>query len=93
MAEFVIKKDGSKEPFDAEKIRKSITVAASKAGLSEEQINKVAEHVSGVATDLTDEKEEITTAEIKEKILSELDALEPSVSEVWRKYDQEKGKA
>ena len=93
MAEFVIKKDGSKEPFDAEKIRKSITAAASTTGLSEEQINKVVEHVLGVATELTDEKEEIATAEIKEKILSELDALEPSVSEVWRKHAQEKGKA
>lgn len=93
MAEFVIKNDGSKEPFDAEKIRKSITAAASGAGLSEEQINKVVERVLGVATELADEKEEIATAEIKEKILSELDALEPSVSEVWRKYDQEKGGA
>lgn len=93
MAEFVIKKDGSKEPFDAEKIRKSITAAASTAGLSEEQMNKIVEHVSGAATKLTDEKEEITTAEIKEKILSELDVLQPSVSEAWRKYDQEKGGA
>lgn len=93
MAEFVIKKDGSKEPFDAEKIRKSITAAASTAGLPEEQINKVVEHILGVATELTDEKEEIATAEIKEKILSELDAFEPSVSEAWRKHDQEKGKA
>ena len=92
MAEFVIKKDGSKEPFDAEKIRKSITAAASTAGLSEEQMNQIVERVFGAATGLADEKEEIATAEIKEKILSELDALEPYVSEAWRKHDQENGK-
>ncbi len=91
MAKFVIKKDGTKEPFDAEKIKKSITAAASGVGLSEEQVNKVVEQVFGAATKLADEKEEIATAEIKEKILGELDVLEPSVSEAWRKHDQEKG--
>ena len=36
------------------------------------------------------EREEIATSEIKEKILSELDRIEPSVSAAWRKYDEEK---
>jgi len=90
MAKFVIKKDGEKEPFDAEKIKKSITVAASGANLSEKQIKKVVKKVSKAAIKLAKKKEEITTTEIKEKILSELDALEPSVSEAWRKYAQEK---
>lgn len=91
MANFVIKKDGEKEPFDAKKIEASIRAAASEANLSEERVNKVVEQVSSVAIQLAEEKEEIATAEIKEKILSELDILEPSVSEVWRKHEQEKG--
>ena len=92
MAKFVIKKDGTKEPFDAGKIKKAITGAASRAGLSEEQINKVVGRVLGVVMGLAGEKEEIATSEIKEKILSELDAFEPSVSEAWRKHEQEKEK-
>ena len=90
MAKFVIKKDGTKEPFDAEKIEASIKGAALDAGISEEQINKVVEQVLGVVTELAEGKEEIATEEIKEKILSELDTLEPSVSEAWRKHEQEK---
>ncbi len=90
MANFVIKKDGTKEPFDAEKIKKAVTSAVSGTGLPDEQANKVIEQVLGAAMGLADEKEEIATAEIKEKILSELDALEPSVSEAWRKHEQEK---
>jgi len=90
MAEFVIKKDGTKEPFDAEKIKSSIKAAVLGTDLSEERKNEVIEQVSRAAIQLASEKEEIPTAEIKEKILSELDALEPSVSESWRKYAQEK---
>jgi len=93
MAEFVIKKDGEKEPFDAEKIKASITAAASKADLSEERKNEVVEQASEAAIQLAGEKEEIATSEIKAKILSELDTLEPSVSEAWRKHEQEKGGA
>lgn len=93
MAKFVIKKDGTKEPFDAEKIKKAIAAAASAANLSEKQIKKVVKKVSKAAIKLAKKKDEIATAEIKEKILSELDALEPSVSEAWRKHDQEKGGA
>lgn len=93
MAKFVIKKDGKKEPFDAEKIKASITAAASRADLSEKQIKKVVKKVSKAAIKLAKKKEEVATSEIKEKILSELDVLEPSVSEAWRKYEQERAGA
>jgi len=90
MATEVTKKDGSKMPFDSEKIKKSISMAADQAYLSEEKKNEVVEKVTAAALQMAEGKEEITTTEIREKVLSELDALEPSVSEAWRKYDQEK---
>jgi len=93
MAKFVIKKDGAKEPFDAKKIEASIMTAASESNLPKERANEVVKQVASVATQLAEGKEEIATAEIKAKILSELDTLEPSVSEAWRKHEQEKGKA
>lgn len=92
MANFIIKKDGSKEPFDAEKLKKSIESAAKQAGLSEDRVNELVEQVLKAALQVAEGKEEIATVELREKILSELDNLEPSVSEGWRKYDQEKGK-
>ena len=90
MAKLVIKKDGKKEPFDAEKIKASITTAVSGVYLSEERKSEVIEQVSKAAMQLAEEKEEIATSEIKAKILSELDTLESSVSESWRKHEQEK---
>lgn len=90
MAKFVIKRDGSKQPFDAEKIKRSISLATVEAGLEEQRKNEVVEQVFAAAVALTEAKEEIATSEIREKILGDLDQLEPSVSAAWRKYDQEK---
>ena len=91
MSNFVIKRDGTREPFDAEKIRRAITGAAQRTNLSEERKDEVVEQVLSAALQLAREKEEIKTSEIKEKILSELEVIEPSASVAWRKYAQEKG--
>lgn len=90
MATVVIKKDGTKEDFDPEKIKNSIRAAAQLAGLTEERTNEVVEQVSAAAIQLAGGKEEIATSELREKILGDLDNLEPSVSTAWRKYDEEK---
>lgn len=92
MANQVIKQDGTKEPFDAEKITKAIASAAAEGGLSEERANEVIRQVSAVALELAATKEEIATSELKEKILSELDRVEPAVAAAWRKYDQARGR-
>jgi len=89
MAKEVIKKDGAKEPFDAEKIKNSILGAAQRTELSEERKNEVVEEVAAAVIQMAEEKDEIATSEIKAKILSELDIVEPAVSEAWRKYEQE----
>ncbi len=93
MAQTVIKRDGSKEPFDAGKVRRAIEDAAREAGLEDARVGEVAEQVAGAALQLAESKEEITTSELRDKILSELDSVEPSVSEGWRKYDEARGRA
>jgi len=92
MANVVIKKDGTKQPFDPEKIKNSIKMAAQQAGLAEDRVNEIVGQVSVTALQLFAGKEEIATSEIRDKVLSELDNVEPSVSAAWRKYDEEKKK-
>jgi transcriptional regulator NrdR family protein len=89
MAKEVIKKNGAKEPFDAGKIKNSILAAAQKTDLSEERKNRAVEQVAATVINMVEEKDEIATSEIKEKILSELDNVEPVISEAWRKHEQE----
>jgi len=90
MATQVIKKDGTKQPFDAGKIKNSIAAAAVRTDLPAERQTEVVEQVAAKVIQLAGEKEEIASSEIRESILSELDVVEPAVSEAWRKYDQEK---
>lgn len=87
----VIKRDGSREPFDPTKIRDAIAAAAEEANIPEERRSEIVEQVAAVVIQLADEKAEIATSELKDKILSELDRVEPAVSAAWREYDQQKG--
>lgn len=92
MAAQVIKRDGSKEAFDEQKIRGSIEKAARGAGLADDRIAALVGQVAGVALQLAAGKEEIATTEIRDAILAELDKVEPAASASWRKYDAEQGK-
>lgn len=88
MAKEVIKKDGSRQLFDPEKIKGAIKTAAREAKLDEDKTKEVVEKVGGSAIKLAQDKEEIRTSELKGHILEQLDEVEPSVSRAWREYDQ-----
>ena len=90
MIKLVVKKDGSKEPFDAEKINKAIRLAGQAAGVEEARIEEVIKVVLAKVFQLGEGKEEIASSEIKETVLEELDVVEPSISASWREYDQNK---
>jgi len=88
MVNFVIKKDGANVPFDLEKIKASIMLVALKSGLSLTARSNLTQEVLDSVFVAFSGKEEVSTFEIKEKILSVLDAIAPDVSKVWKKYDQ-----
>lgn len=83
----VTKRSGDKEPFNAEKIRKSIRKAAVDAGVSEEVMKDEIEHVANDAIEMSKKKSGIKTGMIRNSILNQLDDVQPSVSESWRKFD------
>jgi transcriptional regulator NrdR family protein len=86
MAKLVIKKDGSKMQFDIKKIRRSITRAASDAKLTPEEMNKVVNEVSDTVFQFCETRDKVSSNEIKDLILSELDQVAPKVSSEWRKF-------
>lgn len=92
MAKQVIKRDGSKEPFDAGKIKGAVESAVGRAGLAPERAAEVIKQVLDVVMRFAGETEEVLTFDLRTKILAELDKLEPSAAESWRKYDQEHGR-
>ena len=92
MAKQIIKSDGKKMPILKAKIDRSISRAASDAHLGTEEINTLVNQISGDVMGFIETKDKITTREVKEKILSELDVVAPAVSAEWRKFDQKNNK-
>ena len=86
----VIKSNGTKMPFDSKKIIKSITRAAQDAKLTPDEINKIVNEVSNTVINYVEAKDKILSSEIRDKILAELDSLEPRVSSEWRRFMSEK---
>jgi transcriptional regulator NrdR family protein len=90
MATQVVKKDGSKQPFDSEKIKRAVEGAAQEAGLPDDKVLQIATEVSGIVAEWANAQEQVATSEIKSMILNELDKVEPSVSAAWRAYEASK---
>ncbi len=91
MANFVIKKDGTRVAFDSEKIKNGIMAAATEAGLANDQASSITEEVLNAVNSSFESQEEVATSQIRDKVLSELDVSAPTVSEAWRKYEESKG--
>jgi transcriptional regulator NrdR family protein len=84
----VIKRNGKMQSFEAEKVRNSIRKAAIGAGLSPDKKKKMIEGVAKKATEMVEQKGQMETSALRDKILNELDQTEPKVAEAWRKFDQ-----
>ncbi len=81
MIRTVIKRDGSTEPFSADKIAKS----AVKAGAPADIARKIAEEIQ----DSPDLKEETTSADIRAVVLVKLQQINLAWDHAWRKYESE----
>jgi transcriptional regulator NrdR family protein len=92
MINFVVKRDGTKVPFDSEKIKSAVLAAASEAGITPGEALSTAQKVLDSVSMAFGDKEEVSAIEIKEKVLSELDTIMPDVAMAWKKYDQSMGK-
>jgi len=91
MANFVIKKNGERVPFDSEKIKNGIMAAALRAGLSDQEATDITGKVLSSVNMAFEGQEEVATTEIRDKILSELDESQSAVAQSWRKYEESKG--
>ncbi len=90
MANFVTKKDGTRVPFDIEKIKHAVVSSAMEEEVSEEEAKKIADEVANVVVASLDGIEEVSSTEIREKIIAELEATHPLVAESWKKYEEGK---
>ena len=69
----VIKKNGEREPFDREKLSRSVSVACRKRDISPDRIDRL---VSSIQRQLETRGDEVTTTQIGEAVMDGLKALD-----------------
>ena len=86
----VIKRDGSRQPFSEEKLRKSIDAAAQEAKVPAPRTKQVVSEAARKPLALAKGTGPVETKLLRKKILDRLDIIEPSVSESWRAFDRKR---
>ncbi|MEM5871631.1 MAG: ATP cone domain-containing protein [Candidatus Aenigmatarchaeota archaeon] len=82
----VIKRDGSKEKFKADKIRKGIENASKRTDIDKKRAKEIAERVAKRVADYFKNRDEVRSEEIRDRVLSELDREERKIANEFRAY-------
>ena len=84
----VVKRRGSVENFDPEKVRRSMQKAAIDAGYSLEDKEDLINEISELVTENLKNEDEVKSDVICEAVLNEMLASSPEIVEAWRKFDR-----
>ncbi len=85
---YVIKRNGKRQRFDENKIRRSIRAAAREARLGDERVRGLVAQVSGDIIDCARCEKEIRSVTLRASILNELDTAAPPAARAWRDFDR-----
>lgn len=88
MAKEVIKRSGKREPFQAEKIRRSIRKACQEARVPRARIKRVVSKVAGPVLRFAAKRKTIRTSVLRTKVLTGLRKAEPTAWKAWMRYDK-----
>ena len=69
----VVKKNGEREPFDREKLARSISIACRKRGVDQDRIDRL---VSSIQRQLETRGDEVTTSAIGEAVMDALRTID-----------------
>lgn len=86
MVNFIIKRDGKKEPFYIETIKKGIVEAALRTDMQEKEARALAGKISLSILESIKNANEVLAAELKARVFSALNAMAPDVAKAWKKY-------
>jgi transcriptional repressor NrdR len=87
----VIKRNGKKEQFKPQKLRKSIENAVTDAGFTVTKQMKTIEHATRDAEELAMNRNEISSKELRNEIINDLESDAPEVAQSWRNYEKQHG--
>lgn len=87
----VIKRNGKKEPFNAQKVEKAVENAITDAGFSVTEKMRAIEHATSDAENIAKNRNEINAQEIRNEVLNDLESDVPEAAQSWRNYEKKHG--
>jgi len=90
MAKQVIKRGGKREPFRAEKLKKSIRGACKDAHVSAVRAKKIVAKVSGPVLRFAAKRKVVKAAVLRIKVLAGLRKAEPAAAKAWLQRDKQR---
>ncbi len=83
----VVKRDGSTETFDSDKIKRSIEKAAIDAGYTLEEVNTITKELIGEIIEEAKKNGRISTNSLKNSIFNKFEKTDSSIVKSWKKFD------
>jgi len=87
----IIKRNGKKEPFKPQKLRKSIESAVSDSGSTITKEMKAIEHATQDAENLARGRNEISSEDLRNEVVNDLESDAPQVAQAWKNYERQHG--
>jgi len=86
----VIKKNGEKQEFDPEKIKRSVEKAAREVRLSDERLKDIIVKVAQPVIVKIRDQDTIKTEDIRKEVIETVRQEAPEVAEAWKDFEQNK---
>lgn len=87
----VIKRNGKREPFNAQKVEKAVENAITEAGFSVTQKMRAIEHATSDAENIAKNRNEVKAEEIRNEVVNDLESDAPEAAQAWRNYERQHG--
>ncbi len=85
----VVKRDDRREDFDNNKVRKGIEEAARRAEIDNDRTKEIADKIAKDVEDNFKDKDEVKSADIRERILDKLNEEEKKIADSFRDYKKQ----
>jgi len=82
----VIKKDDKREDFDNNKVRRGIEEAAKRTDIDNDRAKEIADKVAKDVEDNFKDRDEVKSADIRERVLERLNEEEKKIADSFRDY-------
>lgn len=85
----VVKRDGSRENFKRDKIRKAVESAAKRVAIDKKRVKEIAEKVARDIEDNFRDKDEVRSRDIRDRVLRALEREEKRVAKEFRSFSKD----